>query len=60
MKKIQLLRLLRKHIKLSEKRSVAYEQNKAAKLLIYLGGAFIFVYLIFIAILLAMIINSST
>lgn len=60
MKKIQLLRLLRKHIKLSEKRSVSYEQNKAAKLLIYLGGAFIFVYLIFIAILLAMIINSST
>ncbi len=60
MNKIQLLRTLRQHIKLSEKRSTAYEQNKIAKALIYIGGAFIILYLLFIAIALALIANSSS
>ena len=58
MNKLQLLRVLRKHIKLAEKRSVAYEQNKIAKLFLYIGGAFIIVYLMFIAIILALIANN--
>ena len=60
MNKIQLLRTLRQHIKLSERRSTAYEQNKIAKALIYIGGAFIILYLLFIAIALALIANSSS
>ncbi len=55
MNKLQLLRELRRHIKLSERRSLAYEQNKAAKLLMYLGGAFVLLYLVFIAIMLAVV-----
>lgn len=58
MNKLQLLRVLRKHIKLAEKRSMSYEQNKIAKLFLYIGGAFIIVYLMFIAIILALIANS--
>ncbi len=56
--KLQLLCTLRKHIKLSEKRSMAYGQNKAAKFLIYIGVAFILLYMLFIAVLMAMIANS--
>lgn len=56
--KLQLFRLLRRHIRLAEKRSVAYEQNKTAKFLIYLMGAFVIIYMIFIAILLALTANS--
>ena len=57
--KFQLLRILRKHVKLAEKRSVAYELNKAAKFFIYLMWAFAVVYIIFIAIMLALIANDS-
>ena len=60
MNKFQLFRTLRRHIKLAEKRSVAYEQNKVAKVLIYIGGAFVVLYLVFIAIMLALIANVST
>jgi len=59
MNKFQLLRILRKHIKLSQKRSVSYEQNKIARIFMLIGGAFLFVYLIFIAIMLALIANDS-
>ena len=55
MNKLQLLRLLRKHVKLAEKRSLAYEQNKVAKVLInYIGGAFGFGYVVFISIKIAL------
>ena len=46
MNKLQLYRLLRKNTNLSYKRSPAFEQNKWAKLLIYLGGLMFAVYLI--------------
>ena len=59
MNKLQLLRILRKHVKLSEKRSMAYEQNKAAKVLIYIGAAFVMLYMLFIAVMMALIANSS-
>ena len=46
MNKFQLYRLLRKNTNLSYKRSPAFDQNKWAKLLIYLGGAMFAIYLI--------------
>lgn len=60
MNKLQLLRLLRHHISLSEKRSPIYEQNRWAKLVIYIMGSFVFVYMIFIAISLALVANESS
>ncbi|MBQ4413572.1 MAG: hypothetical protein IJK37_07430 [Prevotella sp.] len=46
MNKFQLYRLLRKNTNLSYKRSPAFEQNKWAKLLIYLGAGMFALYLI--------------
>ena len=59
MNKLTLLRLLRNHIKLSEKRSPMYEQNRWAKLFMYFMGCFVFVYMIFIAVPLALAANDS-
>ena len=42
----QLIRLLRKHSKLSEKRSMALTQKKIAKVFIYIMGGFMVLYLI--------------
>ena len=46
MNKLQLYRLLRKNTNLSYKRSPAFEQNKWAKVLIYMGGGLFVTYLI--------------
>ena len=46
MNKLQLFKLLRKNIKLSEKRSPVFEQNKWAKVLIYFLAAMFIIYLI--------------
>ena len=46
MNKLQLFKLLRKNIKLSEKRSPVFEQNKWAKVLIYFLSAMFVIYLI--------------
>ena len=46
MNKFQLYRLLRKNTNLSYKRSPAFEQNKWAKLLIYIGAGMFALYLI--------------
>ena len=46
MNKFQLFRLLRKNTNLSYKRSPAFEQNKWAKLMIYLGAGLFAIYLI--------------
>ena len=54
MNKFQLYRLLRKNTNLSYKRSPAFEQNKWAKLLIYLGGLMFAVYLIMYGCLIGM------
>jgi len=59
MNRYELFRTLRKHIKLSEKRSLAYEQNKTAKAIMYVMACFAVIYMIFIAIMFALIANSS-
>ena len=59
MNRFQLLRTLRHHISLAEKRSVAYEQNKASKIMMYVGSGFVILYLIFLAVMFAMIANES-
>ena len=46
MNKLQLFKLLRKNIKLSEKRSPIFEQNKWAKVLVYFLSALFIIYLI--------------
>lgn len=46
MNQIQLYKLLRKNTNLSYRRSPAFEQNKWAKAMIYLGGAMFAIYLI--------------
>ena len=60
MNRLTLYRTLRRHIKLSEKRSPVYEQNKTAKILIYILGGFMVVYILFLSVMLAMIANSSS
>lgn len=59
MNKLQLFHILRRHIKLSEKRSVVYEQNKTAKVIIYVLGGFAVVYLLAISIMLALAANEA-
>ena len=46
MNKLQLFKLLRKNIKLSEKRSPIFEQNNWAKVLVYFLSAMFIIYLI--------------
>ena len=60
MNRFELFRTLRRHVKLSEKRSATYEQNKTAKVLIYIAAGFVICYLVFIAIMLSLIANSLT
>ena len=55
----QIFKLIYRHSKLSEKRSAAFEQNKAARYVIYGLGIFMILYLIFIAVMLALIANES-
>lgn len=59
MNKLQLFLTLRKHIKLSEKRSLTHGQNKAAKVIIGIGVAFILLYMLFIAVIMALIANAT-
>ena len=56
----QLLRLLRKHSKLSEQRNVALAQNRMAKVFGYIAMVFTVMYLMFLSVMLALIANSST
>ena len=60
MNRISLYRLLRHHIKLSEKRSPVYEQNTTAKVVIYVLSGFMILYMMFLSVMLAFIANSST
>ena len=55
----QIFKQIYSHSKLSEKRSAAFEQNKSARYVIYGLGIFIILYLIFIAVMLALIANNS-
>lgn len=60
MNRFQLLRMLRHHIRLSEKRSTTYNMNKTAKALMYVMSGFVIVYLMFLAVMFAMIANASS
>ena len=60
MNRLQLFKTLRQHIKISKKRSLAYELNKTAKVLIYLMSGFFIIYMLFIAIAISLVANSSS
>ena len=57
MNRLQLFRILRRHVGLSEKRSLAFEQNRVAKFVAYLLGSFMVVYMMMISVTLAMVAN---
>ena len=52
MNRFMLFRLLRRNVKLSEKRSPALEQSMVAKVLMYIGAALVGAYMIFLGSLL--------
>lgn len=56
----QMIRLLRKHGLLADKHNVAIEQNKVAKVFGYVMSAITMLYLMFLAVMLSLIANSST
>ena len=58
MNRLELFRTLRRHIKLSQKRSTTYEQNRTAKIIIYIASGFVICYMMFIAVMLSLIANS--
>ena len=57
MNKIQIYRVLRNHVELSEKRSAMYESNSIAKVLTYVGIMALAVYIMFFSVLFALIAN---
>ena len=56
---LYLFKTLRQHRHLAEKRSMNYERNKTAKFLVYFMGGFMIAYLIFFAVMFALIANDS-
>ena len=59
MNRYQIFKQLRKHRKLAEKRAVNFEQNKAAKWIFWILGLMMIGYLIFFAVIFAMVANDS-
>ena len=59
MNRLELFRILRSHLKLSERRSPVWEQNKMGKAFLWFIASFAIFYLVFIAILLSMTVNDS-
>jgi hypothetical protein len=57
--KIKLFVSLYRHLKLSERRSTIWEQNKVARYLMWIMGIFVVGYMIFLAIMLAMDVNED-
>lgn len=60
MKPLALFNALRRHRKLAGKRAVNFEQNKTARGMVYIAGSLMIVYLVFIAIMFALIANESS
>ncbi len=56
----QLIKELRHHMRLSEKRSAAFDQNKIAKAVAYFMAGLMVFYLMFFAVMLSLIANSTT
>lgn len=59
MKRLELLKALRKHRKLAEKRALNFGQNKAAKYFVWAFSSIMVIYLIVLAIMLSLMANSS-
>lgn len=59
MTRYQLYKELRRHLNLSERRNIAFEQNKAAKYFLWVGVAFTILYLMFLAVPLSLAANES-
>ena len=59
MNALQIYKELRRHQKLADSRSANFTQNKIAKYILWFVASFVVVYLIFIAIMLALIANST-
>ncbi len=57
--RFDLFKMIRRHRKLAEKRSISYEQNKAAKVLVVIASVFVLVYLGFIAVMLSLLANET-
>lgn len=57
--RLRLVLLLRRHIKISERRSPVWEQNKASKYILWFSMSFVFLYLIMLAVMLAVTANGS-
>ena len=60
MKRLEIIRELRHHRKLAEKRAIDYERNKTAKYVLMFLGGFVIVYLIFFAVIFSLVANEST
>lgn len=60
MNRYQIFKQLRKHRKLAEKRAINFEQNKVAKWLVWILGLLMVGYLMFFAVMLAMVANDSS
>ena len=60
MKRLEIIRELRRHRKLAEKRAIDYERNKTAKYVLMFLGGFVIVSLIFFAVIFSLVANEST
>src|SRR3712207_2870704 len=59
MNRYQPYKPIRRHRKPAERRNINFEQNKSAKFIVWFMGTFTLLYLIFFAIMLALIANDS-
>lgn len=57
--RIELFKMIKRHRKLAEKRSLSFKQNKAAKYILWGTGTFGLLYLCFLAIMFSLIANNS-
>ena len=57
--RLRLVAQLRRHIRLSERRSPVWEQNKASKYVLWFSMSFMFLYLMMLAVMLAMAANDT-
>lgn len=55
MNKFQIYKTLRSHVKLAEQRSVLYDTNRVAKVLIFIAVSMVALYLMFISVMLSFI-----
>lgn len=57
--RLQLIRQLRRHIRLSERRSAIWQQNKSAKWALGVMAVLTVLYLMFFAVMFALVVNST-